>query len=539
MFYREESLSKLLKCPTCQSRMTTAKILPCGIFCNSCEIELLKGTKPSAKEFKCNFCNESHPIPKNGFKIWKELTDFNLQKISIDDISRGEPAEKLKNGLKEIKKQIDELSFKLENGINLIREHCTKLRTEVTNQSDIAIKQVQDLKSNLINQINEHELESVDNFEKNGIANDMLNNLINELQFFHKEWTQYLNEIQIDDSEIEQANKFIIELKVRIDNEKNDFDKLIFNNKFMNFYKKEIKLEETFLGNFEYENDVDKRPENNFKGSQNSIDINICQTILLKVILPSFNDAASVPSFDAFNEGKFAVIYPNNSHKITLTIIDKNRVIYKSAELNVDYYSDSFNPYKLKLKSLKELFVFYYVNNFRDPCLATVDANLESTNSFQMSHFVTSLDANEKNIYCLTNYPDYKIIIYDHHLINLRNVGQSINPKQPFFFTKVIKMLNKNNNFYFLFTNKLEIINEEFGVLIKSIQVSGNEITFDNDGNLFILSIYASKIYKLNLNGVLQDEIELKNCTNEFEFYVDKNGQFGFYNRAEKVLNLI
>ena len=68
-----------------------------------------------------------------------------------------------------------------------------------------------------------------------------------------------------------------------------------------------------------------------------------------------------------------------------------------------------------------------------------MNSNLELIQSNIISYSVISLDANEKNIYCLTN--DYRIVILDHKLNAINSIGQKDDPKQVFYMGNTIKQI--------------------------------------------------------------------------------------------------
>ena len=88
MFNGAEGFTSLIKCQLCQSILKEAKILPCGLFCNNCITELTKNFDQESKEFTCKPCDETHPIPKNGFKSWKALNEFYSKELNFEEIYR-------------------------------------------------------------------------------------------------------------------------------------------------------------------------------------------------------------------------------------------------------------------------------------------------------------------------------------------------------------------------------------------------------------------------------------------------------------------
>ena len=111
MLYGEESVSILTKCPLCKRKLKEAKIFPCGIFCTNCVKELTKNVDLIIKEFECKSCKKIHIVPDDGFMKSNALEDFFSSEIPLEEVYRGESTETLKKNLKEIDKQITEMSL--------------------------------------------------------------------------------------------------------------------------------------------------------------------------------------------------------------------------------------------------------------------------------------------------------------------------------------------------------------------------------------------------------------------------------------------
>ena len=79
----------------CKTKLEDAKILLCGIYCDSCVNQLVSSVDETSKEFECNQCLEAHTIPKNGFKRWNIFDEINASESTQEEIYRGESAQKL------------------------------------------------------------------------------------------------------------------------------------------------------------------------------------------------------------------------------------------------------------------------------------------------------------------------------------------------------------------------------------------------------------------------------------------------------------
>ena len=461
-------------------------------------------------------------VPKNGLKSWKALNKFYSKELNLEEIYRGESAEKLKKNLKDIQKQIEEFDFSLNNSVDLVKLYCANLRNEVDLEAEIAIKRIQDIRDEMIKEIDTYQANCISNLEAEKIQKEGFNGFIDELRSFHKEWSEYLKKYQINDVEINNVNNLVLELNQRFKKEKVNLDKFIFNKKSITFRKSETKIEKTFLGNFEFK-------------TIGAIDFNQFQEVKFADILNNFSNSKD---FDLFEKDKIVVAYPELSH-IVVAIIDKNREITNSSQTSLEYYHG--NCYQLKIKKAKDVLAVYYgspdyyAGKYH---FALINSKLEVIKKTLFSDPAVFLDGNDTNIYCLTQQScisNYKMTIFDHQLNYLRVVGQDHSMEQAFYLSNNITQLTgKNNNFFCLYSNKLDIIDESTGVLLKSILIQANKMAFDSKNNLLVLSVSSSKIYKYNLDGVLQDEIDYENILQGIELSILEGDKISFFNKSSK-----
>ena len=516
MLYGNECVLPLVKCNLCQLKAKEVKILLCGHFCNDCVVKLTKNANVKSRKFKCESCHEDHTIPKNGFKNWEALNEFYSKQLNLENIYRGESAEKLKIYLKSIKENIADLDYNVTNIMDAIKEHCQNVRNKVFLKAEVVIKQVQDIRDEMIEEINVYQANSILHIEMDKIQKQKF---IDKMQKFHEEWSEYLKRYEINESEMEKANGYALGLEDKIKKEKRKLENLIFNNTAINFRMNQINIERTFLGNFDYK----------------TIDLNQTQTIKLRdIILNLHSSYDHCIDFDLFENGKISVVYPNKVDQVVISVFNKDCTFFKSSQTPF-YISSSCC---MRLKTSKDLLVFYLYDSYcqelmycKGYTLALMNSNLESMKYRRISFQVISLDVNETNISCFTN--ESKIIIFDHKLNMINSIGQSKIPESAFYLTNQITQISqRNNKFYCLYPDdKLEVIDGINGDLLKSISIQGNKMTFDSKSNLWVLSISSSKIFKYDLDAHFNDEIQLENVTKELEFLIDLSDEkFYFYN---------
>ena len=524
MLYGEESVSIFTKCPRCKSKLKEARHLLCGVYCIDCVEELTKNADETTKEFECNSCRRIHIIPKDGFMKWKTLEEFHSSVLPLEDVYRGKSIETLKNNLKEIDKQINEMSFSLNNSSDKVKEFCLNLRNEVSLETEVLIKHVQDNNDKLINEINDFEMRCIANINSDKVNMKKFNRSLNETKHFHQESIEYLRKYNIQETQIVKANFKAVELVERFEKEKKELKKFIFNNESILFRKNVLELDKIKIGNL-------------VQGTTKStIDFKKLKTLKLKEILPNFNESSSIYDFDAFQDDKIAVVYGKNSNKLSIAIIDKNGALIKHNK----WTEWPFINTQMRLKTFKEFIFFYFHHLNNEHYLEKFSSDLEEIKDKKLEYQIIYLDVDENNIYCLTNISNNKIIIFDHDFVNTKNIGQSESPQKPFYLTNDVKeILHKNDSFYCLYSDKLDKINELDGKMTKSIEIKGNSVAFNSNENMLVLAPSLSKIFIYNLDGVLQDEISLiRNSSNELDLFIFKQDQLLLCNRKLNTLYL-
>ena len=520
MLYGEESVSIFTKCPLCKSKLKEAKILLCGVYCIDCVEELPKNADETTKEFECKSCRRIHIIPEDGFTRWNTLEEFHSSVLPLEDIYRGELIETLKNNLKQIYKQINEMSFSLNNSSDKVKEFCLNLRNEVSLETEVLIKHVQDNNDKLINEINDFEIRCISNINSDKVNIAKFNDFLNETKHFHQESIEYLRKYRIQETEIVKANFKAVEFFEIFEMKKKELELFIFNNESILFRKNDLELEKIKVGHLI------------LKKIKPSIDIKKLPILKFKDILPDFNDSSSIYDLDAFQDDKIALVYKNNSYWSSIAIIDKNGPLIKHINTQWPIINTP-----IRLKSFKEFIFIYFHHNYNEHYLEKFSSDLKKIKYKLIEYQIISLDVDEKNIYCLTNSSNNKIMIFDHGLENIKNIGQYESPQKPFYLTNDVKRIAyRNNSFYFLYSNKLDMMNEFNGITKKSISIKGTSIAINSKGQLLALSDSSATMFIYSLDGLLQEEILFENYQNEIDFFVNDKDQLVFLNKTQNIL---
>ena len=106
----------------------------------------------------------------------------------------------------------------------------------------------------------------------------------------------------------------------------------------------------------------------------------------------------------------------------------------------------------MRLKKFKEFIFFYFhYETSNRHFLQKFSSDLKETKYKKIEYQIISLDADENNIYCLTNISNNKIMIFDHDFVNTKNIGQSESPQEPFYLTNDVKRIAYRKGFFFVY----------------------------------------------------------------------------------------
>ena len=415
----------------------------------------------------------------------------------------------------EIPNLIDNLKFRLNNGSDEIREHSIQLRTEVMLETELAIQKIQNRSDELIKIIDKYEQNTIANFETEKTKYTNSKEFIDELEIFHKTSLERSRnfETQNIELEIDEDKSFMDTLDERYRRENNSLETLIFDRKLM--FCPNGKLGENLLGNFQLRK----------KEYEDSIDIKKFELLSLKDMFLDVmivNGLAPFIKMDIYEDGKIAVIYMDYSKKIRISIIDQNGTMLTS--FDIDCECENINQFKITNKN-------FIVISFecKDLCenAVIIDSKFELVKYFQIRH-QKSIDISDHGIYCL----DYngKITILDKELTLMKVVQIDNRSKEPKDMPIYQKITYKFNKFYCMHYRSIDIVNENSGVILNSIDIRAESIKFDWQGNILALSSQLPEVYVYSSDGTFIKRISIDNGTfyraSPADFCIDKNGKF-------------
>jgi len=253
MFYEENQILRLIKCPGCDKIYEEALILPCGnTLCKNC-IYNNKINQPEANSIKCIACLENHDIPKMGFPMNKLI--YDLAKEAPKDIYRGKLVEKLKNNLLDIDLKMLNLTQEIDYAVDKIKEHFRNLRNEVQLSKETFIEEINKIGDILFNTIENTEKRCIKNLELNEtykVKQDELHRLIEEINDEGKEIRTYLAQPFFNEETISKYLSQTIENIKKLDDGLNETNSLRYDNKLMKFKASKKQVDLNILGEFAY-----------------------------------------------------------------------------------------------------------------------------------------------------------------------------------------------------------------------------------------------------------------------------------------------
>lgn len=243
MFYQESQLSDYLKCKKCRERLDVPRLLPCSAtICANCTSAI----KPVKNEFNCPVCSKRHHWTSEGLPVVEALKE--ILTIQPNEVHRSDNVNILKLSLKEIDKKVQEITQSLKSGEDKIKEHCIDLRADLQLSTELTLQAVNDFNARYLARINSYEKDCIQHFEANKHKREEYEEFLTELKKFYKENLNYLNEFQIEDFFINEANEMAGKLLQSAADIKTKIENFLFNQNMLKFRRNTENLEESILG---------------------------------------------------------------------------------------------------------------------------------------------------------------------------------------------------------------------------------------------------------------------------------------------------
>jgi hypothetical protein len=169
------------------------------------------------------------------------------------DVENTHSAKLLKQNLKLIQIQLNDLKFDINNSQIVLQQHFASLRNDVQLATENLIKLINQNSSNLLSRLDETEqayLLILKNRENKTEFYTKFHNDINSIGLFHEKWNSYLNGSNIDNNLIIQGNSSASFIKKILEKKRLQLNNFIFDNKMIRFKKSNAKITENMIGVF-------------------------------------------------------------------------------------------------------------------------------------------------------------------------------------------------------------------------------------------------------------------------------------------------
>ena len=505
-------------CAGCSNACEDPKILICGCYCDDCVDKLLQGLNLDTNEFHCPSCDENHKIPGKGFKRYNSIANVQTKKrkVCLDEVYRGKSVEELKHSLNTIKSTVDKMEFDLKNPTEFIKEHCLNQRNKIDLKFEEMIKQINEKRDNLFRVLEDFENVCIESLDKNEAKTKNIQDFLTETKEFHAKWDSYLANLKITEDQVNEAKRMAKIYENKIPIFKNKLDGFIFDENFIDFEENSNEIAENFLGNFN-QSSFEKILINQHKA--------YCYGPIKKIYDLQF-----------FNDNSILLTYQTSYHQeyvIQIRDIRLNQLASKNFPLIL--------PGKLNHACTLGQFVIFYFKDNSNKYLMKFDKNLNELKMVPSAHEIKCLSSsNDKFVFMVTDDINCNIHVLNEDLLVINKIGQTQIVESPFYFSDEIKkLLHRNKKFYCLYSDKVEIVDEETGNRLKSIETQSKLIKMDTNGNIYLLDTQRAIIVIYDLNGDFLHEIFLINLPEKFDFFIDNDNEARFVLNSNKIYNSV
>ena len=517
----------LFKCQQCDKEYDIPKSLPCG---NSiCSVCLLKSCGNEEKLLKCNFCNNVHEVPVNGFPT--NIILFQLmgmknessieKKVDLKDVDFATEINQIDLNLKSLK----------ESSTNVIKSKFQEIRDEIIARSELLAKSLYDYTDIALNDIDIYEsrllntIENSDSFEKKlkeikkeieskCFNSDLLSDNIKSLNNQITSEIENVPKLNIIDEEKFQYELSSVELDRALVCKLKLFD--------------EIKFEK--IGNkiSSFKTTINYKPNDtqtlyDYKNFVSSLEN---EMIVIGLNLKIKSSAKPTSS----NSTGFC-------YKLKIVIFDKNGQIFN--ELPVD------NKINEKFKQL-EHFVAYrdfiyciYIDSSMQYCLRIFNSKFETIKDMKFNSIIKSIAISDDSIiYILYNI--LSVDLFDLNFEKLASFGQLIDESESFYLEASKEIFIQNDKIYVRLNNEksIKILERGSGLLLKTIEVDleNSILQINKLSKIIVANRLTKKLSLYDENGKLICENELSNIQNISTFFITSENLFVINDFPNRVL---
>jgi hypothetical protein len=489
------------------------------------------------REFNCKFCQGKHEAPPGNQGFCLNIGISKLIKANADMINELASVKALREKLANIKRKCGKFKLSLDNGVDQVREHCILLRNQVHLRTDKVIEEVHNFNESLIAEINKYEQECVEAFEKNmkEKSND-LESFVGELNEFHTDKSNYLNEFKIKEHVVEEAVAKADGHLKRLMLENGKFKTMLFNGKTIEFKNSPNNISSALLGSFVFKN-VSVGSEKSFK------DYNFSNLIFKnhKACLHLFmNEYGTHFGFYINTDNHLNLVRFNNDGQNTLQIFNA----LESSSVPCSLIS------AVKVTESRNNFIFHVrfmyasgsryirgngigvVNNC--PCLVfMLDKNFtyckhtfNNVTNENLSHIV----ANNSSILLVGLHCEYQHLNMNLDPI-IRNSWKTV--KTQIGKTVMDVQMNDQHAFFLCNSNKVKIIEISSGELVHEIETSADQMKLASTDYLLLFDSVDRITHVHEQAGEFRKLNQILGKSNKFVAYVsitrDKSNAFALF----------
>lgn len=247
MFYNQEQILQNLKCGMCRKLLKVPTLLPCGeTVCRACiDVHISVIT---SKDFICKVCNGVHDTPKN-----KKFPFVKLLQNMLDERTKKHVASRV---AKQFALDLDKSERRLKdlkgvNGTDLsasFKEYCEGLLTDVHYATEERIAEIHTQRNAVIGDIVEYQKGRLREIGLIGEAYELNTDLINKMDTFINEWRTNLEKFNNEDYEFDEAAEEHKEIQEEFQIEVDRMESLKFGRTKLNYYIRDEKIIDHFLG---------------------------------------------------------------------------------------------------------------------------------------------------------------------------------------------------------------------------------------------------------------------------------------------------
>jgi hypothetical protein len=138
---------------------------------------------------------------------------LKLIKAKAEAVCRNPTVQELKEKLVEVKTKCENFKYACDDGIEQISGHCALLRNQVDIATECLIEKAHSFSEKMISDIDKYEKESIQSFKSTKLQrNNEIDELKVEVNKFHMETSRYLDELNIDDTIVEESLKNVAKM---------------------------------------------------------------------------------------------------------------------------------------------------------------------------------------------------------------------------------------------------------------------------------------------------------------------------------------